>query len=162
MKRIECAASAFLIRCSSGSWEIDRTHSTVRCMFYKSVFVPPLVGTHAYESGVRERHASCILCLWADFGLFLKVCTIKSVSLLGFISNEAGRVKLFLHLFLPIGSFVFFSGHTHPFARKRCSPGRMIFGRRQFLICVHPTRSARDHFIISVLPTNHLFDHCGP
>ncbi len=37
----------------------------------------------------------------------------KTISESGFISNEAGRVKLFLHLFLPIGVFCFLLG-PHP------------------------------------------------
>jgi hypothetical protein len=29
-------------------------------------------------------------------------------------------------IFFPIGPSFFFSGHTHPFARRRCSTGRMV------------------------------------
>jgi hypothetical protein len=68
----------------------------------------------------------------------------------------------FFNLFFPIWPLVFSPGHAHPFAQRRCFTERMIFGRRRSLIRVHPTRSARAHFIISMLPIDHLFDHCGP
>ena len=84
------------------------------------------------------------------------VATKNYLLIEGFISNEAGRVKCFFSSFFLTEPLLFFSGHTHPFARKRCFTGRMLFDRRRSLIRVHPTRSARRHFIISVLPTNHL------
>jgi hypothetical protein len=78
-------------------------------------------------------------------------------------SNEAGRVKgVFVLSFTYLCLCSVSLGTPGAFARMRCFTGRIISRRRRSLICVHPTRSARGHFIISVLPTNHLFDHCGP
>jgi hypothetical protein len=50
---------------------------------------------------------------------------------------------------------------TPTFARRarRCST---VTFRRRLLFRVHPTRSAPCHFIASVLPTKHLFDHGKP
>src|SRR5580700_7262207 len=43
-------------------------------------------------------------------------CARSMMSLQGFISNEAGRVKCFFLSFFLSGPLFLYSGHTHPFA----------------------------------------------
>ena len=64
-------------------------------------------------------------------------------------------------LSLPVRVFVFSFGHTHALAQERTGVRAGLLGRRS-LIRVHPTRLAPCHFIASVLPTKHLFDHGRP
>src|SRR5215469_10587632 len=67
-------------------------------------------------------------------------------------------VKGFLHLFLTYWS-LFFSFLRTPMRSRR----NLLSLARSFVLShVHPARSVPCRFITSVLPTNHLFDHCGP
>ena len=85
----------------------------------------------------------------------------KFVPSQGFISNEAGRCQEF---FL---SFVCSVTHCFSCRAHQCVCADAPSYETQIcsvvdLIRVHPTRSVPCHFIVSVLPTNHLFDPCGP
>src|SRR5215510_9308645 len=84
------------------------------------------------------------------------------------ISNEAGRCQeffssflSFFRIFLKLFNFSFLL-QTHPRACARAPCSQTDHFQSSLFDSRHPTRSVPCRFITSVLPTNHLFDHCGP
>ena len=98
---------------------------------------------------------------WIPFRSFTVSSSVPLLPRFSQRDNEAGRCQEFFCIFLKLLNFSFLL-RTHPRACARAPCSQTDHFQSSLSDPCHPTRSVPCHFITSVLPTNHLFDHCGP